>query len=155
LERGARREALDDLPGAKIIFVGVGTSEVEVQLVGVNFGQEVSSAGEVFEVEELVFFEAMNGFYIALIGMSGGRDADMLTVAEGLRKVAFEFAAVVGLPDQVAERDAVAIEVLLDAGSENGAGGSAAFIGEGPEQHTAPDIARSVLHDGQVQPLSM
>ena len=120
-----------------------------------GLGEEIATAGERLQVKELVFFEAMNGFDIALEGMRGGRDAHMLTVAEGFGKVAHEFAAVVGLPDQIAQRDAVAIEVLLDAGSENGAGRGAAFLGKGPEQQAAANIASGVLDDGQMQALGL
>ena len=126
----------------------VGSRQVEIELVGVGLGEEFTAAGERFQIEELVFFEAMHGFDIALVGVSSGRDADMLTIAEGFGKIAFEFAAVVGLPDQIAQRDAVAIQVLLDAGSENGAGRGAAFLGKGPEQQAAANIASGVLDDG-------
>jgi hypothetical protein len=84
----------------------------------VSFGQELAATGEVFQIKELVFFEAMNGFDIALKGVSGRWDTHMLAVTESLGEVAFEFTAVVGLPDQIAERDAVAIQMLLNAGSE-------------------------------------
>jgi len=40
-----------------------------------------------------------------------GRDAHVLAVAEGFGEVAFELAAVVGLPDEVAQRDSVAMRV--------------------------------------------
>src|ERR1700690_3619497 len=113
-----------------------------------GLGEEISAAGERLQVKELVFFEAMNGFDIALEGMRSGRDADMLTIAEGFGEIAFEFPAVVGLPDQIAQRDAVAVQVLLDAGSEDGAGRGAAFLGKGPEQQTAANIASRVLDDG-------
>ena len=104
---------------------GVGAHQVEVQLIGVHFGEEVAAAGEVFEVEELIFFEAMHGFHVALVGVRGGRDAHVLAVAESGREIPFELAAVVGLPNHIAERDAVAIQMLLDAGGENSAGRSA------------------------------
>ena len=74
--------------------MGVGSHEVEIELVGVDLGQEVAAACEVFQVEELVFFEAMHGFDIALIGVRGGRDADMLAIAKGFGELAFELAAV-------------------------------------------------------------
>jgi hypothetical protein len=102
--------------------VGVGADEIEIELVGVGFGEEVAAAGEVLEVKELVFFEAMDGFDVALIGVSGRRDADVLAAAESLGEVTFEFAAIVGLPDQIAQGNAVAIEMLLDAGGEDRAG---------------------------------
>jgi hypothetical protein len=52
--------------------VRVGPCEVEIELVGVHSGEEVAATGEVFQVEELVFFEPMHGFYIALIGVAAG-----------------------------------------------------------------------------------
>src|SRR5712692_9849235 len=80
LERPARLELLDDLPGAEILFVGVGAGEVEVELVGVSLGEEVAAAGERFQIEELIFDQAVDSFNVALEGVGGGRDADMLTV---------------------------------------------------------------------------
>jgi hypothetical protein len=74
LERPTRLEALDDLPGAEVLFVGVGADEVEIQLVGEGFGEEVAAAREGFQVEELIFDEAVNGFDIALEGVSGGKE---------------------------------------------------------------------------------
>jgi hypothetical protein len=50
-------------------------------LIGEGFGEEVAATRERFQVEELTFDEAVNGFDIALEGASGGRNADMLTVA--------------------------------------------------------------------------
>ncbi|HKM80718.1 MAG TPA: hypothetical protein VJY15_07120 [Candidatus Acidoferrum sp.] len=81
LERPARLELLDDLPGAEVLFVGVGADEVEVELIGKGLGKEVAAAGERFQVEELIFDETVNGFYVALERVSGGRNADMLAVA--------------------------------------------------------------------------
>ena len=118
------------MPRALIFLVRVGPHEIEVELIGVHFGEKVAAAGEVFEVEKLVFFEAMHRFHVALIGVGSRWDTHMLAIAEGFREVPSELAAVVGLPDQVARRDAVAIEMLLDPGGENGAGGSAALLGE-------------------------
>jgi hypothetical protein len=43
------------LPGSEVFFVGVGASDVEVELVGVDFGEEIAAASEVFEIEERVF----------------------------------------------------------------------------------------------------
>src|SRR5207244_13061327 len=77
-------------------------------------------------------------------GVGGRWDAHMLAIAEGFGKIPFELAAVVGLPDQIAQRDAVAMQMLLDAGGENGAGGSAALLGEGPEH-------RSEEHTSELQ----
>jgi len=46
MERPAGLELLDDLPGAEVLFVGVGTDEVEVELVGKSFGEKVSTPRE-------------------------------------------------------------------------------------------------------------
>ena len=79
--------------------MGVRSDEVEVELVGVGLGEEIAAAGEIFQVKELVFFEAMHSFDVALVGVGGGRNAHMLAVPEGFGEIAFEFTAVVGLPD--------------------------------------------------------
>jgi hypothetical protein len=79
----------------------------------------------------------------------------MLAVAEGFGEVALELAAVVGLPDQIAQRDAATIQMLLDPCSKDGAGGSTALLSESPEQQAAADVASGVLDDGQVQTLSL
>jgi len=47
----------------------------------------------------------------------------------------------VGLPNQVAERDAAPVQVLLNAGGEDGAGGSRTALGKGPEQQAAAHFA--------------
>ena len=113
-----------------------------------DLGEEISTAGERFQVKELVFFDAVHGFDIALVGVSSRRDAHMLAVAEGAGKGALEFTAVVGLPDQVTERDTVTIQVLLDAGSEDGAGRGTALLSERPEQQPAANLAGGVLDEG-------
>ena|SRR5689334_8094074 len=138
-----------------MVFVRIEPHEIKVQLVGVGLGEEVAAAGEVFQVEEFVFFQAMHGFHVALIGVRRGRDAHVLAVAESLGKIALELAAVVGLPDQVAERNAVAIQVLLDARSENRAGRSAALFGKGPKQQATANFPRGVLNDGQAELLGL
>jgi hypothetical protein len=55
LKGRARFEVLDDLPGAEVLFVGVGANEVEVELIGKGLGEEVAAAAERFQVEELIF----------------------------------------------------------------------------------------------------
>ena len=97
----------------------------------------------------------MNGFDIALVGVGGGRDAHVLAVTKSFGEIALELAAVVGLPEPIAERDAVAIQMLLDARSEDGAGRGAACVGEGPEEQAAADIACGVLDDGQSELLGL
>src|ERR1700722_16362845 len=54
LERPAGLELLDDLPGAEVLFVRVGTDKVEVELIGKGFGEKVSPARERFQIEELI-----------------------------------------------------------------------------------------------------
>ena len=81
MERPARLKLLDDLPGAEILFVGIGADKVEVELVGEGFGEEIAAAGERFQVEEFIFDEAVDGFNVALEGVSSGGNADMLAVA--------------------------------------------------------------------------
>ncbi len=90
----------------------------------------------------------MHGFDVALVGVSSGRDAQVLAVDEGGRKVSFKLAAVVGLPDQIAQRDALASQVLLDARSKNGASGRTALLSERPEQQPAANLAGGVLDEG-------
>src|SRR5947209_4163457 len=147
-EGRARSEPLDDLPGAEIVFVRVGAHEVEVELVGVRFGEEVAPAGERFQVKELIFFEAMYGFDIALVSMRSRWDAHVLAVEQRRGEVAFELPAVVGLPNQIAQRDAIASQVLLDARSEHGADSGTALLGEGPEEQPAANFAGGVLDQG-------
>jgi hypothetical protein len=52
-----------------IFFVRVRTSQVEVELIGLRLGEELTAAGEGFQIEELIFDQAVNGFDIALIGV--------------------------------------------------------------------------------------
>ena len=80
----------------------VGAHEVEVELIGVDLGQEVATTGKLFQVKELIFFEAMDGFDVTLVGVRRRWDEHMLAVAQCFGKISFELAAVVGLPDQVA-----------------------------------------------------
>jgi len=53
----------------------VGSDEVEVELIGVHLGKEFSPAGERFQIEELIFFEAVQRFDVALVGVRARRDA--------------------------------------------------------------------------------
>ena len=120
----------------------VGPGEVEVELVKRSLGEEVGTAGEGFDFEELVFDEAVNGFDVALVGVSARGDALVLGAEEsdgawetiagavGL-EFANEFAAVVGLPSEVAEVDAAALEMGLDAVGKELAGPFGTALGEG------------------------
>lgn len=81
-----------------------------------------------------------------------GREAGLMTE----RIVAAdEFAAVVGLPSQIAQVDAPTIQVLLNASREDGAGGRRAFLREGPEQQTAANFPGRVFDQGQMQTLGL
>src|SRR5713226_1930699 len=66
-----------------------------------------------------------------------------------------ELRAVVGLPDQVAERDAATIEVLLNAGGEDGTGGGGTALGEGPEQQAAAHLAGGVFDRREIEGLGL
>src|SRR3990172_7702526 len=162
IERGARSELLDNLPGSFVFLVGVGPCEVEVELIDGGLGKEFGTVAERFQVEELVFDEAVDGLEVALIGVSGGGDARVLAVAEGSGETgtmaeivvaAKELRAVVGLPDQMAQFDAAAIQVALDAGGEHSAGRRAAPGSEGQKQQAAADLAGGVLHQRQSEAL--
>ena len=80
---------MDDLPWSETSLVGIGPRQVEVELVEGSFGQEVDPVGEGFQIEELIFNEAVNGFDVALVGVGGGRDAIVLRakVSDGGREV--------------------------------------------------------------------
>jgi hypothetical protein len=135
--------------------VGIGADEVAVELVGMRFGEELAAAGEVFQVEELLFFQAVHGFHITLVGVRGGRDTYVLTVAENGGEIAFELAAIVGPPDQIAQRNATAIEQLLNAGSEDRAGRGAALLCKCPGQEPAAHFAGGVLDGREAELLSL
>lgn len=66
-----------------------------------------------------------------------------------------ELGTIVGLPDQVAQRDATTIEVLLDAGGKDGTGGCGTALGKSPEQQTAAHLARGVLDGRQIEGLGL
>src|SRR5258707_13550238 len=65
-----------------------------------------------------------------------------------------ELGTVVGLPDQIAQRDAATIEVLLNAGGEDGTGGGTA-LGKGPEQQTAAHFAGGVFDSREIEGLRL
>ena len=72
--------------------------------------------------------------------MRGGQNAHLLAIGQSFGEVAFEFDAVIGLPDQIAQADSVTLEVLLDARGEHGTGGGTAFLSEGPKQQATADF---------------
>ena len=53
---------LDDLPWRETSLMRVGASQVEVELIQRSLGQELGPAGKGFQVEELIFDEAVDGF---------------------------------------------------------------------------------------------
>ena len=82
---GAGSEPLDNLPGSLIFFVGVRPRKIEIELVGLRFGEEFAAAGEGFQIEELIFDQTMYRFHIALIGVRGGRAA--LIASDGYKRL--------------------------------------------------------------------
>src|SRR5258708_823761 len=66
-----------------------------------------------------------------------------------------ELGTVVGLPDQIAQRDAATIKVLLNAGGEDGTGGGGTALGKGPEQQAAAHFAGGVFDGGQIEDLRL
>src|SRR5258708_24481417 len=66
-----------------------------------------------------------------------------------------ELGTVVGLPDQIAQRDAATIEVLLNAGGEDGTGGGGTALGKGPEQQAAAHFAGGVFDRREIEDLGL
>ncbi len=58
--KGALRlELMNDLR-AEALLMGIGSTQVEVELVKSDLGEEVGAAVKGFQIEELIFDEAMN-----------------------------------------------------------------------------------------------
>jgi len=159
LEGQAGSELPDDLPWGEAAFVGIGPGQVEVELIERNLGHELGAAGESFQVEELVFDEAVDGFDVGLVGVGGGGDAFVLGAEEGdgggkvgARAVglpfANELAAVVGLPGEVAQVHAAALKMGLDALGEELAGRGGTARGVSDELQATAHLAGGVLHGG-------
>ena len=66
-----------------------------------------------------------------------------------------ELAAVVGLPDQIAQRNAATMEVLLDTGGKHGTGSRRTALGKSPEQQAAAHFAGGVFDGGQIESLGL
>ncbi len=139
--------------------MGIRANQVEVVLMERDLGEELGAGSKGFQVIELVFDEAVNGFDVARVGVSGGRNALRLTVAEGggeagtdavVLDLAEEFAAIIGLPGQVTDFDAAAGQMSLNAGGEAGVGRSQAAGSEGQERQAAADLAGRVPNGGQM-----
>ena len=122
------------MPGALVFLVGGGAEEVEGELVGIDLGEEVATARELFQIEERVFLKVMHGFDVAWVGVRGGREAHRLAVTESFGKVALELAA-------------IAIQVLLDARSEDHAGRHTALLRESPDKQATADFPCGVPDD--------
>ncbi len=73
---------MDDLPGSKPSFVGVGPSQVEVELIERGLSEELGAVAKGFQVVELIFDQAVDGFDVALVGVSSGGDALVLGAEE-------------------------------------------------------------------------
>src|SRR5260370_3929989 len=73
----------------------------------------------------------------------------------GAIMAADELGTVVGLPDQIAQRDAATIEVLLNAGGEDGTGGGGTALGKGPEQQAAAHFAGGVFDRREIEDLGL
>jgi len=85
VEGEAGSELLEDLPRGETSLVRIGAGQVEVELVEGSFAKELGAVAEGFEVEELVFDEAVDGLDIGLIGVGAGRDAFVLGAEVGDR----------------------------------------------------------------------
>jgi hypothetical protein len=66
-----------------------------------------------------------------------------------------ELRTVVGLPDEIAKGDAATMEVLLNAGGEDGTSGGGTALGKGPEEQAAAHFAGGVLDGGEIEDLGL
>ena len=66
-----------------------------------------------------------------------------------------KLAAIVGVPDQITERNAVALEMLLDAGGEQGAGSGRTALGKSQEEQAAADLAGGVFDGREIKGLGL
>ena len=134
---------MDDLPGSKPFFVGVGPSQVEVELIERGLSEELGAVAKGFQVVELIFNQAVDRLDVALVGVSSRGDALVLgaEVSDRPRKVraravglqlADEFAAVVGLPGHVTQVHPAALQVPLNPLGEEfaGWGGAPGSVGQ-------------------------
>ena len=63
---------LEDLEWAFPFFTPIGSEQIKVTPIGRDFGEEVVSVAELFEVEEFIFDQAVDSFDIALPGIALG-----------------------------------------------------------------------------------
>ncbi len=67
---------LKDLQRAFPFFTAVRTEEVKVAPVGGDFDEEVVAITELLQIKKFIFHQAVNGFDIALPGVTlGGNEA--------------------------------------------------------------------------------
>ena len=69
---------MEDLERALPFFAAVRPHEIEVIPVGGDLGPKVQWTAEGFQIKELIFDEAVNGFDVTLPGVSIGRVVAML-----------------------------------------------------------------------------
>jgi hypothetical protein len=79
--------------------------------------------------------------------------AHVLAVARSLGKVPFEFPAIVGLPDQIAQGNAATVQQLLDARSEDSAVRGAAFSAKAQNDSPLRGAERAQLLTQSQDPL--
>jgi hypothetical protein len=66
--------ALEDLQRALPFLAAIGPHQIEVLPVGGDFGPEIGWITEGFPIKGLIFNETVDGFDIALSGVTLGRD---------------------------------------------------------------------------------
>lgn len=157
--------AVDDLPWRLALLVRVRACEVEPELVGEGFVEEVGEAAEGLDLVELVLDEAVSGLDVGLVGVGAGRDGVVsgAGVLDGPGEGAVvlgvpgadELRAVVGLEAATVELDAAGGEVLGEPFDPEGRVSQGAFEGVGEELRAADDITGGVLHEGQTMPLDL
>jgi len=151
---------------AAIAFIAIFTSDVEVAPVVPGLVEEVISGLEFFSVEELVFAEAMDGFDIAVVGMSGRGNEGMghgslldggfkpvrgTPLREGggaLIATPLVLGAVVRLEADLSEAHAASGQVIHHPLGEETGQGSGAFLGVIGEGEAGTDFPGSVLDNG-------
>ena len=57
-----RKKLVNNFPGSAKAFVGIGASQIEIELIKGSLGHKVGAIAERFQVKELIFDEAVDGF---------------------------------------------------------------------------------------------
>ena len=68
-------ELVIDLPRGTVLFMEIGSGQVEIELVEGGLGHEVGAMAERFQIKEFISDEAMDGFDVALIRVGAGQAA--------------------------------------------------------------------------------